>query len=105
MDIGAAWINEKAVGWLQKGPDSPATPSPTVSLNICPEPKTEMTKCYLCCYLLVALAYPVFVNYLTKCLKINGGPGRIRTFNPLLRRQMLYPLSYGTVPRQSTSIL
>ena len=25
-----------------------------------------------------------------------GGPGRIRTFNPLLRRQMLYPLSYGT---------
>jgi hypothetical protein len=22
MDIGAAWINEKAVGWLRKGPDS-----------------------------------------------------------------------------------
>src|SRR6187200_2694347 len=26
----------------------------------------------------------------------NGGPARIRTLNPLLRRQMLYPLSYGT---------
>jgi hypothetical protein len=29
-----------------------------------------------------------------------GGPGRIRTFNPLLRRQMLYPLSYGTMRRR-----
>ena len=29
-----------------------------------------------------------------------GGPGRIRTFNPLLRRQMLYPLSYGTTVRR-----
>src|SRR4029079_17646128 len=26
----------------------------------------------------------------------SGGPARIRTLNPLLRRQMLYPLSYGT---------
>ena len=28
--------------------------------------------------------------------RVNGGPARIRTLNPLLRRQMLYPLSYGT---------
>jgi hypothetical protein len=28
--------------------------------------------------------------------KTTGDPGRIRTCNPLLRRQMLYPLSYGT---------
>src|SRR6476646_9109131 len=29
-----------------------------------------------------------------------GGPGRIRTFNPLLRRQMLYTLSYWTLHRR-----
>src|SRR5262245_41621722 len=34
-----------------------------------------------------------------------GGPGRIRTFNPLLRRQMLYPLSYGTTRRNVVRIV
>jgi hypothetical protein len=28
----------------------------------------------------------------------SGDPGRIRTCDPLLRRQMLYPLSYGIEP-------
>ena len=28
----------------------------------------------------------------------NGGPGRTRTSNPLVRSQVLYPLSYGTEP-------
>ena len=27
---------------------------------------------------------------------LNGAPGRTRTCGPLLRRQMLYPLSYGS---------
>ena len=29
----------------------------------------------------------------------NGAPGRTRTCDPLLRRQMLYPLSYGRSPK------
>ena len=33
--------------------------------------------------------------------KAIGGPARIRTLNPLLRRQMLYPLSYGTAWRRN----
>ena len=38
-----------------------------------------------------------------QCKKENGEPGRIRTFDPLIKSQLLYHLSYG--PTKGFSVL
>ncbi len=42
--------------------------------------------------------------FICKCLIMNGAPGGDRTHDPLLRRQLLYPLSYQGIIRKSCTL-
>ena len=44
------------------------------------------------------------VYFICKCLIMNGAPGGDRTHDPLLRRQLLYPLSYQGIIRKSCTL-